>query len=225
MALDSTSGEIAAIAAALGGSGSNPQSFVAPGVAPLSYATGFRYLASDLPTQEYVQLTLAADTFYLGPVFTVREDVVFTTIAMVEDAAGVSGTLRFALYNPTTLARSSEVGNIAFSGSAADRSTGALTISLAKGQRFRPGWSSSAAIKTYGLRPGNNSNFITINQAIVRDQGIPSWVTLTSAITAGNSGLESIGGTQAFTYTGTTTPNPAAPTSALSIAPALWLSK
>lgn len=222
-----TAADITAIAALVGGNGT-PTSRVAPGVAPLSFATGSRYLASDIPTQEYVALTLAADTFYLGPVFTVREDVTFTKIAMVEDTAGAAGTTRFAFYNPTTLARVSEVGNITFAGglgAITDKSTSALTISLTKGQRLRPGWSASAAIKTYGIRPGNNNDFISINHALVAEQGIPSWVTLAAAITAGNTGLESIGGTQAFTYTGTTTPTTAAPTSALSIFPALFLSK
>lgn len=200
---------------------------IAPGFPALSYASGPRYLASDIASQEYVSMTLAANTFYLGPTFTVREDVTFTRIAMVEDVAGAAGTLRFAFYDATALTRVTEVGNITFAGglgAPADKSTGSLTISLTRGQRLRPGWSASAAIKVYGTQPSNSTTFIAANQGMVWEQGIPSLTTLSAAITAGNSGLESIGGTQSFTYTGTTTPTTAAPTAAMSTFPALFLS-
>lgn len=188
-------------------------SFIAPWASPLSYISDRRYPGISARYETVANQTATADRLYLLPPWIVQENVTFTKILMQETAgggAGASGSARVGLYNATTLALVQQVGNITFSAGAAIRETGSLTITLTKGQKLRVGVNPSAAIKFLGMRLGHYAEYQAVNLPIALEHGLPSYVT-TFDTSASVNGLNTE--QQTFTYTGSTLPNPAVPTS------------
>lgn len=208
---------LAAIAAGLGGGGGT--SITSPGQPTLGYRTGRLYLAC-APLAHVINAHQAtADRIFYTPPFRVAEDVTFTTAWMYVTATA-AGTARLCTYNPVTKARIAQLGNINL-GSTGWRSLGSLSVTWAQGDPIMIGVNYSGTPTVARVIGQTATEDSVMNQRFAVELGMPSFV--------GDPTDSNVWGTRAekqtHVYDGSTTPDPAVPTSEDAHCPAVWFSK
>ena len=193
-------------------------SLLAPSQPPLGYVTGKFYLACAPLMHTLSGNQATADRIFYIPPFQIVEDVTFTAAKMYVTGTA-AGSARISIYTYSTNARISQLGNIDLS--ATGWRSLSISLSLTRGQAVFLGvnYSSTPTVARVLQQAGATDS--AYNERLTTELGKPSFI---GDPTDSNIWCTRAGKTT-FTYDGSTTPDPAAPSAEDGHIPAVFLVK